>query len=170
VRPKRLAVAAVFALALAFSLPLTTAAPPALASAPIVNATPNPATPGTPVIFSIFCGSSATSATFFGATLGLGDDVAMQPLAGAGHFALTATVPDTASPGLYLVDMRCSNGFSANATLTVGSEPVRAPQTGDGATSTATNTAATATGVGVLGLAAFLGGVLLWQRKPGRWH
>lgn len=169
-RPKRLAVAAVFALALAFSLPLAAATPPALASAPRVNVTPNPATPGTRVIFSIVCGSSATSATLFGATLGLQDDIPMQPVTRAGEFALTATVPATASPGLYIVDMRCSNGFSANATLTIGSEPVRAPQTGDGTTSTTINDGAMAAGVGVLALAALLGGVLLYQRKLGRWH
>ena len=169
-RLKRLAVAAVFPLAMAPSAALTAAAPPALASAPRVNVTPNPATSGTPVLFSVICGSSATSATLFGGTLGLSEQIEMQPVTGPGEFAVTATLPATTSPGLYIVDMRCSNGFSANATLTVGSEPVQAPQTGEGTTSTATDTAAMAAGIGVLGLAALLGGVLLYRRKLGRWH
>jgi hypothetical protein len=170
VRPNRLALVAVFSLALIVALPLTAAAAPAFASAPKVNVTPNPSTPGTPAIFSIVCGSSATSATLFGATLGLRDEILMQPVTGPGEFAVTATVPATTSPGLYIVAIRCSNGFSANATLTVGSEPVHAPQTGDGTTSTATDTAAMAAGAGILGLAALLGGALLYKRKLGRWR
>jgi hypothetical protein len=170
VRQKRLAFAAVFSLVLAFVLPLTAAGSPALATTPRVNVTPNPSTPGTPAIFSIVCGSSATAATLFGATLGLRDEIVMQPVTGPGDFAVTATVPATTSPGLYIVAIRCSNGFSANATLTVSSEPVKAPQTGDGTTSTATDTAAIAAGAGVLALAVLLGGALLYKRKLGRRH
>jgi hypothetical protein len=169
VRPKRLAAAVVFPLALAFWL-LTAAAPSALASDPKVNVTPNPSAPGTPTIFSIVCGSSATSAALFGATLGLGGEIPMQPVTRAGEFALTATVPATTSPGLYIVAIRCSNGFAANAALTVGSGPRQAPRAGDGTTSIAAHTAAIAAGTGVLGVAALVGGVLLYLRKLGRWH
>jgi hypothetical protein len=170
VRPKRLAAAAVFSLALAFWMQLTAAAPAALASDPRVNVTPNPSAPGTPTIFSIVCGSSATSAALFGATLGLPDELQMQPVTRAGEFALTTTVPATTSPGLYIVAIRCSNGFSANAALTVGSGPRGAPEAGDGTTSIAAHTGAIAAGSGVLGVAALLGGVLLRLRKLGRWH
>lgn len=160
----------VFLLALVLPLAQIAAAPPALASAPRVNATPNPSTPGTPTLFSVSCGSSATSATLFAATLGLPDQVPMQPVTRTGDFAVTATLPATTSPGMYIVDIHCSDGFSANATLTVGTGPARAPQAGDGTTSTATNTPALAAGAGLLGLAALLGGVLHHKRKQVRRH
>jgi len=173
-RLKRLAASAVFAVFAAVTAVVALAslagAPPALASGPAVNVTPNPSTPGTRTIFSIVCGSTATAATLAGATLGLADRIPMQPITRTGEFAVTVVLPATTSPGLYMPRIACSNGMSATATLNVGSTPAKAPQTGDGATATTTNSALTVTGASLLGLAAGLGGFLAYRRKLGRWH
>jgi hypothetical protein len=175
VRLKRLAARAAFTSAVltgavvAALVPIVVASP-ALASGPTVNVTPNPSTPGARTIFSIMCGSSATSATLAGATLGLADRIPMQPITRTGEFAITVVLPGTTSPGLYMPRIDCSNGVTATPALNVGSVPAQAPQTGDGATATSTNTALMAAGASLLWLAAGLGGFLVYRRKLGRWH
>lgn len=167
-RLKRLAVSAVFTTAAVIALAPIAGASPALASGPTVNVTPNPSTPGARTIFSIICGSSATSATLAGTTLGLAGRIPMQPITRTGEFAVTVILPSTTSPGLYLPRIDCSNGMTATPALNVGSVPAQAPQTGDGATSTTTDSALTVTGASLLGLAAGLGGFLAYRRKLGR--
>jgi hypothetical protein len=57
---------------------------------------------------------------------------------------------------------------SASATLTVNALPTAAPQTGDGTTSTATDTTLTNVGFGLLAAGALAGFVALGRRWSGR--
>ena len=80
----------------------------------------------------------------------------------------TVVLPSSLAPGTYSPEITCSNGVSATATLTVNAVPGKAPQTGDGTTSTATNTALANVGYGLLGAGALIGCVMLRRRWSGR--
>ena len=146
---------------------LLAAAPAAFASAPIPNVTPNPSAPGTSTTFAVFCGTSATSATLFGTTLGLAEQIPMQATNRAGVFAVTVTMPRSISAGTYNPSIDCSNGQSTTVSVTIRAVPVQAPQTGDGTTSTATNSGLTVIGLGLVGLSAVAGGIQLLRRRRG---
>jgi hypothetical protein len=141
-------------------------APSALASMPTTDVTPNPTTPGTSTTFGIDC-PGATSATLFGTTLSLPEQIPMENT-GEGTFVKTVTLPAGIQPGTYHPDIDCSNGTSATVTVTVNAVPARAPQTGDGTTSTTTNGTLSDIGFGVLGLGAAGAAFLLGRRRLGR--
>jgi hypothetical protein len=133
-----------------------------------VSVYPNPSTPGTSTTFTIDCSTGAdspcTSATLNGASLGLPAQIPMQPGSQNDVFVATVVLPSSLAPGTYSPEITCSNGVSGSATLTVNAVPGPAPQTGDGATSTATDTALTNVGLGLLAAGALAGCVVLGRR------
>jgi len=173
------------ALTLAGALLLTAA--PAFASGPVIGVTPSTATPGASVTFTVTCGSTATSATLFGTTLGLAQQIPMQPSTHAGEFATTVDLPASITPGTYHPSIDCSNGSSGTATLAVSSSssptatptathsptpsapssatPSGAPETGDGATSTMMGGPFEVAGLGLVGLGGLAGVIAFGRRR-----
>ena len=153
---------------------LASGAPGALAgNGQAVNIFPNPSAPGTSTTFQVNCASGtaagpATSATLFGSSLGLANQIPMQPGGQTNVFVTTVVLPTDIAPGSYNPDIDCNNGVSASATLTVNAVPGPAPPTGDGTTSTATNGTLTDAGLGLLGVGAVVGGVVLRRRTGSR--
>jgi hypothetical protein len=140
---------------------------------PVIDVTPSVAVPGTAVTFAITCGPGATSATLYGATLGLSEHIPMDGSTHAGEFVTTVDLPTDISPGYYSPSIDCSNGVNGLAALTVNPPlqppPSGAPVTGDGATSSAMGGPFTAAGLGLLaagGLAVGTG-VIRKRRRAG---
>jgi MYXO-CTERM domain-containing protein len=150
------------------------AATPALASGPQIDVTPSVAAPGAQVTFSIACGPGAVSATLFGTTLGLSEQIPMQASTHWGVFVTTVTLPLGISPGGYAPSLDCSNGVSGTGALQVNALPVQpttpaavpsgAPRTRGGSTSTAMGGPLSAVGAGLLGLGG-LGAVVAIRRR-----
>ncbi len=145
----------------------------ALANNPNVNVTPNPSAPGTSTTFVASCasgtaGGPANSATLSGTTLGLASQIPMQAGTQSNQFVVTVNLPQSLAPGSFSVDISCSNGVSESANLEVNAVPGQAPATGDGTTSTATDGRLTVAGLGLLGIAAVAGGLVLRRRRSGR--
>jgi hypothetical protein len=134
------------------------------------SADPSSATPSTAITFQITCaGLDASSATFFGTTLGLPEQVPMDKESGDGVFSVTVTLPGNIAPGTYHPDMDCDDGSSATATLHVTALPGQGgAQTGDGATSTQSNTGLAALGLGLIAAGAVAGGIAVRRRSSGR--
>jgi hypothetical protein len=177
------------ALTLVGTVVLTAA--PAFASGPVIGVTPSTATPGASVTFTVSCGSTATSATLFGTTLGLHQQIPMQPSTHAGEFATTVDLPTSITPGTYTPSIDCSNGSSGTATLVVASPsaspsspppthtatptptpsasrsatPSGAPATGDGATSTMLGGPFAVAGLGLVGLGGVAGVIAFGRRR-----
>jgi hypothetical protein len=145
---------------------LADAGPAAAAQAPRISVTPNPSAPGTATKFEVHCGSSATSATLFGTTLGLSEQIPMHavPVATIGGFRVTVMLPVSIAPGTYRPSIDCSNGFSGVATLRVNPVPGQGAPTGDGTTSTQTGTPLMGIGLGAIALGAIAGVVALFRR------
>ncbi len=147
--PLRLICCAGAALTLAGAIVLS--AVPAFAATPVIKVTPSTATPGASVTFEVTCGSSATSATLFGAMLGLSEQIPMQATTLAGGFATTVDLPKNITPGTYKPTIDCSNGNSGTATLVVhaaaspSATPSHAPATPTSAPATPTSAPATPT-------------------------
>jgi hypothetical protein len=131
---------------------------------------PSSATPGSSVTFQVFCASLNTaSATLFGTSLGLPEQIPMDKESVAGTFSATVTLPNSIRPGSYNPDMDCSDGSSATTTLTVTALPrPGGAQTGDGTTSTETNSGVAAGGLALAGLGALTGGVAMVRRRRAR--
>jgi hypothetical protein len=139
---------------------------PAFAANPVIDVTPSTATPGSSVTFAITCGTNATSATLFGTTLGLPEQIPMDSATELGEWVVTVDLPTDISPGDYSPSIDCDNGVSGTANLTVNPAPSPttptpvpsgAPLTGDGTTSSATGGPFTPAGIALLaagGLAA----------------
>jgi hypothetical protein len=155
---------AAFILTLAGAATLAVSAGPALAANPVVDVTPSTATPGASVTFAITCGTGSTSATLFGTTLGLPEQIPMDSATEIGEWVVTVDLPTDISPGDYSPSIDCDNGVSGTADLTVNPAPspatptpTGAPLTGDGTTSSATRSPFTPAGIALLaagGLAA----------------
>ena len=147
--------------------------PSALMNNPNVNVTPNPTAPGTATTFIINCnspgaGGSADSAMLSGVSLGLPDQIPMQPGTQPNQFVATVNLPQSIGPGSYSPNINCSNGVTETVNIQVNEVPGQAPATGDGTTSTATNGGLTVAGLGLLGAGAVVGGLVLRRRRPGR--
>ncbi|HEY1669246.1 MAG TPA: hypothetical protein VGG54_26430 [Trebonia sp.] len=155
---------AAFILTLAGAATLAVSAGPAFAANPVIDVTPPTATPGASVTFAITCGTGSTSATLFGTTLGLPEQIPMDSATEIGEWVVTVDLPTDISPGDYSPSIDCDNGVSGTADLTVNPAPspatptpTGAPLTGDGTTSSATRSPFTPAGVALLaagGLAA----------------
>jgi hypothetical protein len=154
-------------------LVLASNAPAALADGnPTVNIFPNPSAPGTSTTFTVDCESltaagPASSASLDGTSLGLPSQIPMQEGDQSGMFQVTVVLPTSVAPGTYDPGINCSNGVSAAGVLTVNAVPGQAPQTGDGTTSTATNTSLTDVGLGLLAAGSLAGGLVLRKRRSG---
>jgi hypothetical protein len=147
--------------------------PSAVISNPDVSVTPNPSAPGTATTFVVSCntltgGGNATAATLNGSTLGLSSQIQMQQGAQPGQFVATVTLPQTIGPGTFSPTITCNNGVTQTATFEVNAVPSQAPATGDGSTSTVTDGKLAVAGLGLLGIAAVAGGVVLRRRRSGR--
>jgi len=147
--------------------------PSAVISNPDVSVTPNPSAPGTATTFVVSCnsltgGGNATAATLNGSTLGLSSQIQMQQGAQPGQFVATVTLPQTIGPGTFSPTINCNNGVTQTATFEVNAVPSQAPATGDGSTSTVTDGKLAVAGLGLLGIAAVAGGVVLRRRRSGR--
>jgi hypothetical protein len=133
---------------------------------------PSSATPGSSVTFQVFCASLDTSsATLFGTTLGLPEQIPMDKESGNdGTFSATVTLPSSIQPGTYTPDMDCSDGSSATATLKVTAlpSPGVGVQTGDGTTSTRTNTGLAEIGVALVAVGAVAGAIALRRKNATR--
>jgi len=166
------------ALASAVPVALASAARPhhslsAVISNPDVSVTPNPSAPGTATTFVVSCntvtsGGNATAATLNGSSLGLSSQISMQPGAQPGQFVATVTLPQTIGPGSFSPVISCNNGVTQTATFEVNAVPSQAPATGDGSTSAGTDGRLAVAGLGLLGIAAVAGGVVLRRRRSGR--
>src|ERR1700733_839120 len=157
---------AAFMLTLAGAATLAVSAGPAFAANPVVAVSPSTPTPGASVTFAITCGTGSTSATLFGTTLGLPEQIPLDPATQSGEWVVTVDLPADISPGDYSPSIDCDNGVSGTASLTVNPAPgpttptplpSGAPLTGDGTTSSATGGPFTPAGIALLaagGLAA----------------
>jgi hypothetical protein len=137
----------------------------------VASADPSSATPGTAITFQITCGSlqEATSATFFGSTLGLPEQVPMDKESSGGVFSVTVTLPGNIVPGTYHPDMDCSDGSSATVAVRVTALPGQGgAQTGDGTTSTQTNTGLASIGLGLIAVGAIAGGIAVRRRGASK--
>lgn len=154
----------------ALAAPVTRSAASARAEVtPDAEVSPTPADPGETVTFSMICTADASTATLYGTTLGLDEQIPMDLGAHQGQFSATVTLPDDIAPGTYSPSIDCDNGQSAEAILTVNGLPAAGgAQTGDGTTSTATNGTLTVGGLAVLGIGAVAGGFALRRRRSGR--
>ena len=167
---------AAFILTLAGAATLAVSAGPAFAANPVIDVTPSTATPGASVTFAITCGTGSTSATLFGTTLGLPEQIPMDSATEIGEWVVTVDLPADISPGDYSPSIDCDNGVSGTADLTVNPAPspatptpTGAPLTGDGTTSSATRSPFTPAGVALLaagGLAACA--VVVRRRRRAR--
>ena len=134
------------------------------------SADPSIATPGTSVTFQVFCTSlTASSATFFGTTLGLPSQIPMDKESGGGVFSVTVTLPGNILPGVYHPDIDCSDGSSARARIKVTPFPSQGgAATGDGTTSTETNNGLAYGGFALIGIGAVVGGIAMRRRTTRR--
>jgi hypothetical protein len=144
-----------------------TSGPPGSA---VAFASPSTVTPGTSVTFQVTCGSlQATSATLFGITLGLPQQIPMDKESSGGVFSITVTLPASIRTGTFNPAIDCSDGSSTTARLRVTAMPSGGgAQTGDGTTSTATNTGVSAVGLGLIAVGAVAGGIALRRRSGPR--
>jgi hypothetical protein len=140
-----------------------TASPPGAA---VAFADPSTVTPGSSVTFQVTCGSlQASSATLFGTTLGLPEQIPMTKSSG-GVFSVTVSLPGSIHPGTHRPDIDCSDGSSATPSLRVTALPGGGgAETGDGTTSTATNTGLAAGGLVLIAVGAVAGGIAMRRRS-----
>jgi len=140
------------------------------AAAPVIDVNPSVAAPGASVTFAIYCGAGASSATLFGTTLGLAEQIPMEASTHTGEFVTTVNLPSSIIPGYYSPSVDCSpNGTSGTASLTVnpapGPQPTGPPMTGDGATSSVTGGPFTTAGLALLALGGLAVGVGIIRRR-----
>jgi hypothetical protein len=136
----------------------------------VAFATPSTVTPGTAVTFQVTCGTfQATSATLFGTTLGLPQQIPMNHGSSGGMFTVTVTLPSSILPATYNPSIDCSDGSSATARVRVTAMPSGGgAQTGDGTTSTAADTGLSAGGLALIAVGAVAGGIALRRRSGTR--
>ena len=109
------------------------AAGPAAFAGTTGSASPATVSPGGQVTFTVDCGGPAASATLFGTTLGLPEQIPMTPAATAGDFSVTVTIPARTAAGPYNPGVDCSNNSSTTISLDVQDLPAAGgAQTGDG--------------------------------------
>jgi hypothetical protein len=150
---------------------LASAAPAALASSrgsserlaaldnnPASTVTPDPTSPGTATTFVVSCnsqtaGGNATAATLVGTPMGLSAEIPMQQGSQPNQFVVTVNMPQTIGAGSFSPNINCNNGVTQTVNIQVNAVPEQAPATGDGATSTATDSTLMVAGLGLLAAA-----------------
>src|SRR5215469_3817307 len=138
-------------------------------SNPDATVTPNPTAPGTATTFVVSCnsvtaGGNATTATLVGTPMGLPDQIPMQQTSQPNQFVVTVNMPQSIGPGSFSPTINCNNGSTQTVDLGVNAVPGNAPATGDGSTSTVTDAKLTVAGLGLLGIAAVAGGLVMRRR------
>lgn len=146
--------------------------PAALDNNPDGSVTPNPTTPGTATTFVVSCnsvtaGGNATAATLVGTPMGLPADIPMQQGSQPNQFVVTVNLPQTIGAGSFSPNINCNNGVTQTVNIQVNAVPGQAPATGDGTTSSATDSTLMVAGLGLLA-AASVGGGLVLRRRSGR--
>lgn len=133
------------------------------------SVTPDPSAPGTRTTFNVDCGPSAFSATLFGVTLGMASLILMHSAPGgmAGEFTVTVSLPAAIRPGSYHPSVDCSNGAASVFAFAVNPVPEQAPETGDGATATQTDTSLVLVGYGLVAFGALALTLLVALRRHG---
>jgi len=157
----------------AFASTRAVASPSALTDNPNTSVTPNPTAPGTATTFVISCnsvtaGGNATAATLVGTPLGLPAQIPMQQGSSPGQFVVTVNMPQSIGPGAFSPNVNCNNGVTQTVNIEVNAVPAQAPATGDGSTSTVNDGRLTVAGLGLLAIAAVVGGLVLRRRRSGR--
>ena len=142
----------------------------ATASSPgntVASVVPSRVTPGTRVTFAVACANpDSSSATLFGQTLGLPEQIPMENGAASGDFVVTVTLPNSIVPGTFHPRIDCSDGTSTSVTLHVTQMPSGGgAETGVGTTSTTTNTGLAVGGLVLIGVGAVAGGIALRRRS-----
>jgi hypothetical protein len=148
-------------------------------SAPAVaHVSPQVAAPGNNVNVVVVCGAGATSATFYGTTLGL-SQIPMAPATSPGQFSATVGLPPNIGPGTYAPSITCNNQNNqvtnnVTTSITVNPAPgpplpIGPPLTGDGATSSVTGGPFALAGVALLGTGGLAvgAGVIRKRRRSG---
>ena len=136
----------------------------------VASVVPSRVTPGTRVTFAVACANpDSSSATLLGQTLGLPGQIPMENGAASGDFIITVTLPTSIVPGTFHPEIDCSDGTSTSVTLHV----MRLPrgggaQTGEGTTSTTTNTGLAVGGLALIAVGAVAGGIALRRRSGDR--
>ena len=122
---------------------------------------PSTVTPGDTVRITAECGTSEATAT----SLAFPDQTLKS--SGSGMVEGEATVDADTPPGTYTVNVQCTNeNFGESKLVVVHNTGV---QTGDGSSLRGRSAALTATGVGLLMVAAIGLGALAWRRRrPSR--
>jgi hypothetical protein len=144
--------------------------PAALDSNPNSSVTPDPSTPGTPTTFVVSCnsqtaGGNATAATLVGTPMGLPAEIPMQQGSQPNQFVVTVNLPQTIGAGSFSPNINCNNGVTQTVNIQVNAVPQQAPATGDGTTSTATDSTLMVAGLGLLAAASVGGGLVLRRRS-----
>jgi hypothetical protein len=133
-------------------------------------ATPATVTPGSKVTFTVNCdqglNAGAASAILTGTTLGLPSRIPMNSINGSlFDFNITVMLPRDIAPGSYDPVIDCPGGVEpASAPLVVTAVPSGGAATGDGTTSTATNSRLAMAGLVMIGAGALAGGFALRRR------
>jgi hypothetical protein len=133
-------------------------------------ATPAAAAAGSKVTFTVNCdqglNAGAADAILIGTTLGLPSRIPMNAIGGSlFNFNITVTVPAGTKAGAYDPEIECPGGVApANAELLVTAVPNGGAATGDGTTSTTTNSKLALGGLVLIGVGALAGGFALRRR------
>jgi hypothetical protein len=145
--------------------------------APVAHVSPQVAVPGNNVNIVAVCGAGATSATFYGTTLGL-SQIPMTPTSNQ-HFTATVPLPPGIPPGTYSPSITCNNQNNqvtnnVTTSITVNPAPgpplpIGPPLTGDGATSSVTGGPFAMAGVALLGTGGLAvgAGIIRKRRRSG---
>jgi hypothetical protein len=137
-------------------------------------ATPSTATPGSKVTFTVNCdqglNAGGADAILIGTTLSLPSRIPMNSINGSlFNFAITVTLPSSILPGAFDPEIQCPGGAeSANASLLVTPVPNGGAATGDGTTSTTTDSRLALAGLVLIGIGALAGGFALRRRGASR--
>ena len=143
----------------------------------MAHVSPQVAAPGNNVNIVAVCGAGATSATFYGTTLGL-PQIPMTPTS-TQHFSAMVPLPANIRPGTYSPSITCNNQnnqVTNNVTTSITVNPAPGPPlptgpplTGDGATSSVTGGPFALAGVALLGTGGLAvgAGVIRKRRRSG---
>lgn len=143
--------------AISFGAAVVAILTPTAASAATASATPKLVASGARSTFRVHCTGSPESASLTGTDLGLRSGIAMSRTS-AGRFAVALRIPKDTLPGSYDVNVKCSNGDVATASIRVSPR-------GEANTASAAGMTTAVVGGGVVALAAVVGAILLGRHQ-----